>query len=98
MKTNPESPGKTETAPGVGSSELDARLERAKDHEDNQDTIVAIKPCCGRVVFAAVNLPHVVDTKMRKEIGELSASGCTIEHWPALRVRKANWGCNCKRI
>ena len=65
--------------------------------DDKIDTIVAIKPCCGAVVFAAVNLPRVVDAKLRKEIGELVLSGCEIKHWPVDAVRKAKWGCKCER-
>ena len=67
------------------------------DTEENVDTIVAIKPCCGRVVFAAVNLPRVIDAEMRSTIGELAATGCRIEHWPVFRVREALWGCKCER-
>jgi len=65
--------------------------------DDKQDTIVAIKPCCNHVVFAAVNKPNVVDAEMRKEIGELVALGCKIEHWQVEAVRKAQWGCKCER-
>ena len=65
--------------------------------EGKQDTIVAIKPCCGHVVFAAVNLPNVIDAEIRRDIGELVASGCKIEHWPVESVRKAKWGCKCER-
>lgn len=64
--------------------------------DEKQDTIVAIKPCCNHVVFAAVNLPHVVDAALLKDIGELVASGCEIEHWPVEAVRKAKWGCKCE--
>lgn len=67
------------------------------EDDDNIDTIVAIKPCCNKLVFAAVNLPRVVDAEMRKEIGELAALGCRIEHWPAKNVRTAKWGCKCNK-
>ena len=66
--------------------------------DDTQDTIVAVKPCCKRVVFAAVNLPHVVDASLRKEIADLVLEGLLIEHWPVSKVRAAKWGCKCKRI
>lgn len=65
--------------------------------EANQDSIVAIKPCCGRIVFAVVNLPNVVDADMKKEIGELAAIGCRIEHWKVEDVRRARWGCKCDK-
>ena len=64
--------------------------------DDNQDTIVAITPCCGRVVFAAVNLPDVMDHDMHKEIGRLVMDGCRIEHWTFAAVRKSKFGCKCK--
>lgn len=65
--------------------------------DDSQDTIVAIKPCCGRIVFAAVNLPRVIDTEVCKEIGDLVNRGCRIEHMPVAAVRKAKWGCKCDK-
>jgi len=63
--------------------------------EESQDCIVAIKPCCNRVIFAAVNTPKVMDAEIRKDLAELVVIGCKIEHWPAESVRKANWGCKC---
>lgn len=67
-----------------------------KDDDPNQDTIVAIKRCCNRVVFAAVNKPNVADTELRKEIHRLVDAGCDIQHWPIYAVRTAKWGCKCK--
>ena len=68
------------------------------DRDGTEDTIVAIKPCCNRVVFAAVNLPHVVDAEMRREIGLLAAQGCSIEHRTVAEVRKSKWGCDCHKL
>ena len=65
------------------------------ESDKQQDTVVAIKPCCNHIVFAAVNLPNVMDAEIRKHIGELAASGCKIEHWPVKAVREAKWGCKC---
>jgi hypothetical protein len=64
--------------------------------EDKEDVIVAIRPCCNRVVLAVVNIPAVMSIKIRREIGECAAEGCRIEHWTAEAVRKADFGCKCK--
>lgn len=63
---------------------------------DKADCIVAIKPCCNRVVFATVNAPKMLDAKTRKEIGTMVAEGYKIEHWTTEQVRNGNWGCKCK--
>jgi len=63
--------------------------------DDDQDVIVAIKPCCNRVVYMAVNVPHVMQKESRKEISDLVLAGCKIEHWPVSAARKASVGCRC---
>ena len=63
--------------------------------EDNTDVIVAIKPCCNHLVFAAVNKPDIIDRAMKKDMAELVLSGCKIEHLPLAMVRTAAWGCDC---
>ncbi len=67
----------------------------SKENSDKEDSVVAILPCCGRLVFACVT--HRIDEEMRKQIGELASIGCNIEHWPVDAVRKANWGCTCMK-
>lgn len=64
---------------------------------EDPDCIVAIRPCCNRVVFASVNIPQAIDRETKRTIGTLAAEGCTISHWPASQVRIAEWGCKCKK-
>lgn len=62
---------------------------------DNQDCIIARRPCCGRIVFAAANVKEVMDDEMRREIGVMVEEGYVIEHMSAKDVRAADWGCKC---
>lgn len=69
----------------------DDELSRAGD-------IVAIRPCCNRIVFAAVNHPAVIDAQAKRTIGQLAADGCKIEHWTTEQVRKGEFGCKCNKL
>lgn len=66
-----------------------------KEERDKHDCIVARCGGCKRVVYAAVNEPHVVDTDQIREMGEMVRDGCTIEHMTAEEVRKSAFGCKC---
>ena len=50
---------------------------------------------CQRVVFAAVKQPGVIDSKTKREIADMVANGCTVEHVPAEVVRAEEWMCAC---
>lgn len=51
---------------------------------------------CRRVVFAAVKQPGVIDRDTKREIADMVANGCTVEHVPAEVVRAEEWRCNCE--
>ncbi len=57
--------------------------------------VVVRTPCCKRVIFTAVNEPHVMDREYYKDFAELIRDGCSVEHMSVEAVRKDNWGCNC---
>lgn len=63
--------------------------------ELNKGCIVAISPCCNRVVFVTVNEERSLDTEMFKTIGECVKDGCRIEHQSVEWVRKSRFGCKC---
>lgn len=62
------------------------------DNPEIELSVVAIAPCCGRVIFAAVQ-----PKACKKELGELAADGYRIEHWTVEKVRQAKFGCKCAK-
>ena len=66
--------------------------------EDSEDSDCVVARCggCKRVVYAAVNIPRVMDAEQYKEIGKMVADGCTIEHMTSEAVRKSDFGCKCE--
>ncbi|GEM_PF-7033389 len=69
-----------------------------KRAEVKPEAVVAISPCCNRVVYATSNAPGMIDLKVKLEIAALVISGHQIEHWTAEEVRAGEWGCTCKKV
>ncbi len=65
--------------------------------KDNADCIVARAPCCKRLIFATVNEGRKIGLKEKREIADMVIEGYMIEHMTAAEVRKADWGCKCKK-
>jgi hypothetical protein len=56
--------------------------------------IVAVARCCGRIQFAAVEIPAKRD-EIAAEVAELIKAGYRIETWELEKVRGAEWFCEC---
>lgn len=67
------------------------------DSKPVNDNIVARCPKCKRVVFAAANLPSVMDRKKKQQIAEMLMEGYTVEHMTSEQVRASEFGCDCKK-
>lgn len=61
---------------------------------DNTDCIV-VRCFCKRIVFVAVNEPHVMDTEIFKDVGDLIRRGLNVEHMTVSEVRQSPFGCEC---
>ena len=48
----------------------------------------------GKVRFMAVDEPGVIDTKVRREIGEMVSAGFTIDRVTVEEARKSDFGCD----
>jgi hypothetical protein len=57
---------------------------------DNEDCTIVRKPC-GCVSMMVVT--KWIEKESRKEIGELVAEGCGVEHMTAVEARKQQFGC-----
>jgi hypothetical protein len=64
---------------------------------DNADCIIARAPCCKRIVFATVNEGRTLGAKEKREIADMVIEGYLVEHMTVAAVRKAEWGCECKK-
>jgi hypothetical protein len=62
------------------------------------DCIIARAPCCKRLVFASVNDGRKMELKTKREIAQMAIDGYSIEHMTVADVRKADWGCECKKV
>lgn len=63
--------------------------------EETIDSIVCRCGGCKRVVYAAVNKPHVLDADQILDIGKIIKDGGTVEHMSVENVRKSDFGCKC---
>jgi hypothetical protein len=50
---------------------------------------------CKRVLYAARNDSHVMDTEQYREIGKLALKGGIVDYGTTEEVRKAEFGCRC---
>jgi hypothetical protein len=49
------------------------------------------------MVYASVNNGRKMDLKEKRELADMVIEGYAIEHMTAADVRKADWGCECKK-
>lgn len=63
--------------------------------EEKEDCIAVRHPGCKRLVFVAINEPHVMNTQVFKDISEMIKDGCTVEHMTLTQFRKEPFGCKC---
>jgi len=65
-----------------------------RDEQPEPPCLVAVAPCCGRTVFAAV-----LTSEGRKTAGREAAAciraGYRIETRTCAEVRQSKWGCDC---
>ena len=70
------------------------RLGREKMNEEKV-AIILRAPCCGHIIFAAVDEPGVLTRKDTNYIGRMVAKGFKAERISVVEVRAAKWGCEC---
>ena len=67
---------------------------KTESERAQQDCIVIMSPCCGRVIMAVVNDDHIDNDTMR-EIAQFVRDRYIVEHKTAEEVRKLPFGCRC---